>query len=231
MNALEPTRATGPVVIMIDEPTNREWATSEVARDLGVSPSLVRTWIAYMNWEVQRNAQGHRVFIDDDVQQLRNLKAWLDAGNSMKAFRRERQGEGPFDPRLELRNGVRRLREMQSQEAALIAKHRELIDGYIDAKQDLTEKLEKLRAEIDGEAPPAPVADTSAIVQGVLKQLMTALLEKQGKLQLVSRNQEAGRAFIEYAAPGGKKQIVEDLCATDDDRRLLETVLRIIAVG
>ena len=47
-------------VIMMDEPTpdqpNEHWSTSEVARELGVSPSLVRTWIAYMNWEVRRSA-------------------------------------------------------------------------------------------------------------------------------------------------------------------------------
>lgn len=256
MHAAEPIRATVPVVIMMDEtptpaddalPTadaprsQAQWSTSEVARDLGVSPSLVRTWIAYMSWEVTRNAEGHRVFTDEDVQQLRNLKAWLDAGNSMKEFRRERQGEGPYDPRLELRNGVRRLRELQTQEDAMITKHREMLDGYLAARRDLQDRLENLRAEVEVEpgapaaaapaVPAAPTASTSEVVQGVLKQLLSALLEKQGKLQLAGRLEEGGRTYIEYAAPGGRKQIVEDLCATEADRKLLDTVLSIILAG
>lgn len=255
MHAAEPIRATVPVVIMMDEtppnpPSHDEaparsqdqWSTSEVAKDLGVSPSLVRTWIAYMSWEVRRNAEGHRIFTDEDVQQLRNLKAWLDAGNSMKEFRRERQGEGPFDPRLELRNGVRRLRELQSQEDAMIAKHREVLEGYLEARKELQARLESLREEVEltpgapaVEAPAAPAApagpSTSEVVQGVLKQLLSALLEKQGKLQHAGRVEEGGRAYVEYLGPGGRKQIVEDLCATDADRKLLDTVLSIILAG
>lgn len=247
MHAVEPIRATVPVVIMMDEaPTSQEqWSTSEVARDLGVSPSLVRTWIAYMSWEVRRNSEGHRVFTDEDVQQLRNLKAWLDAGNSMKEFRRERQGEGPYDPRLELRNGVRRLRELASQEDAMIAKHREVLDAYLASRLELQQRLEKLRGEVELE-PGSPAAEpgqtvtpapavagpsTSDVVQGVLKQLLSALLEKQGKLQLAGRHEEGGKAYIEYAAPGGRKQVVEDLCATEADRKLLDTVLSIILAG
>ncbi len=242
MPAAEPIRATVPVVIMMDEApkSQDQWSTSEVARDLGVSPSLIRTWIAYMSWEVRRNSEGHRVFADEDVQQLRNLKAWLDAGNSMKEFRRERQGEGPYDPRLELRNGVRRLRELQSQEDAMIAKHREVLDSYLAARGDLQDRLEKLRTEVELEPghpaavpvqPPAMGPATSEVVQGVLKQLLSALLEKQGKLQLVGRHEEGGKAFIEYAAPGGRKQVLEDLCAAEADRKLLDTVLSIILAG
>ena len=251
MHAAEQIRATVPMVIMMDEtpqskdqPSKDHWSTSEVARDLGVSPSLVRTWIAYMSWEVRRSAEGHRIFIDEDVQQLRNLKAWLDAGNSMKEFRRERQGEGPYDPRLELRNGVRRLRELASQEDAMIAKHREVLEGYLGARRELQDRLEGLRAELDHEPgqpaaaapagpvpPPALAAATSEVVQGVLKQLLSALLEKQGKLQVAGRHEEGGKAFIEYLAPGGRKQVVEDLCATEADRKLLDTVLSIILAG
>jgi DNA-binding transcriptional MerR regulator len=125
-----------PTVIMIEEPTNEQpvtqahWSTSEVARELGVSPSLVRTWIAYMNWEVRRSADGHRIFTQADVEQLKALKAWLDEGHSLKEFRREQQGDGPFDPRTELRAGYRHLRELQSQEEALLDKHREIMDRF-----------------------------------------------------------------------------------------------------
>jgi DNA-binding transcriptional MerR regulator len=228
-------------VIMMDEPTqaqpNEHWSTSEVARELGVSPSLVRTWIAYMNWEVRRSADGHRIFTPSDVEQLKALKAWLDEGHTLKEFRRERQGDGPYDPRIELRAGYRHLRELQSQEEALLDKHREIMDSFQDQRKALQDQLEAIRASLGPEDQAdepfagARQGDVSSVVQGVLKQILTSLLEKQGKLQLVRRFEEDGRPRLEYLAPTGKRQVVEDLCAAEEDRRMLETVLRLISHG
>lgn len=226
-------------VIMMDETPDQpteHWSTSEVARELGVSPSLVRTWIAYMNWEVRRSADGHRIFTHTDVEQLKALKAWLDEGHTLKEFRRERQGDGPYDPRIELRAGYRHLRELQSQEEALLDKHREIMDSFQAQRRALQDQLEVIRTGLGPEeehfaAPQASQADVSNVVQGVLKQILTSLLEKQGKLQLVRRFEEDGRPRLEYLAPTGKRQVVEDLCAAEDDRRMLETVLRLISHG
>jgi DNA-binding transcriptional MerR regulator len=211
------------------EVENEHWTTSQVAKELGVSPSLVRTWIAYMAWEVRRNAEGHRVFSHGDVEQLKSLKAWLDEGHSLKEFRRERQIEGPFDPRLELRGAYKRLKEIQSQEEALIAKQHELMALAAAQRQALAAQLEEVRRAAEGE--PAQAPETSALVQGVLKQLLTSLLERQGKLQLVRRFEEGGKVRLEYAAPNGKHQVIDDLLATEADQRLMETVLGLILNG
>jgi DNA-binding transcriptional MerR regulator len=225
---------------MEDATMGREWSTSEVARELGISPSLVRTWVAYMSWEVRRNVEGHRVFSDEDVAQLRGLREWLDAGNTLREFRKERQGEGAYDPRLELRNGMRRLRELHSQEEALIARQRALIDQWVEGREAFMARLEGLAAHAEApevatasvpRAADGPVAPPAAgdTVQGVLKQLLTALMERQGKLQYLGRREAEGRAYLDYMGPGGRLQSVEDLCASEGDRRLLETVLNLIA--
>jgi DNA-binding transcriptional MerR regulator len=230
--------------VMMAELAKDHWSTSEVAKLLGVSPSLVRTWIAYMNWEVRRNAEGHRVFNAEDIEQLRNMKAWLDEGNSLKEFRRERTTEGAFDPRTELRGSYRRLKEVQSQQEALIAKQRELMEAFVAQQQTLDAQLASIREAVESEpaegaptapeieAPAAPTAatelDQSHIVQGVLKQLLSSLLAKQGKLQLLRRFEEDGKAKLEYLAPTGKRQVIEDVVTSDADRQLMETVLTLI---
>ena len=219
------------------EMSNEQLSTSEVAKGLGVSPSLVRTWVSYLNLEVRRNAEGHRIFGGDDVEELKKLKAWLDDGHSLKEFRREMLGEGEYDPRLELRGAFRRLRELQYQDEALMAKQHEILEATRQQREALKTQLEAIRASIgpvEGEEAPAVATggpDRSQIVQGVLKQLLSSLLEKQGKLQLVRRYEEDGRTMVEYAAPTGKKQVVEDMTGTDEDRRLMETVLAIILKG
>jgi DNA-binding transcriptional MerR regulator len=221
------------IVTMMAE-SKEHWSTSEVAKELGVSPSLVRTWIAYMNWEVRRNAEGHRVFTPEDVDQLRNLKAWLDEGNSLKEYRRERTAEGPYDPRIELRGAYRRLKELQTQQDALTAKQEELLETFGAQQAALKAQLDMIRVSVEGEPGPGPAAtsestlDASHLVQGVLKQLLSSLLEKKGKLQLVRRFEEEGRSKIEYLAPTGKKQVIEDVLTSDEDRRLMETVLTLI---
>ena len=223
-------------VIVMAEMSKEHWSTSEVAKELGVSPSLVRTWISYMNWEVRRNAEGHRVFSPEDVEQLRALKAWLDEGNSLKEYRRERQTEGEYDPRVELRSAYRRLKELQSQQDALATKQQELLASFASQRTALADQLSAIRSVVEVEPPvgaaaPEPAAgveDASRLVQGVLKQLLSSLLEKQGKLQLVRRFEEEGRSKLEYMAPSGKHQIIEDVLTSDEDRRLMETVLTLI---
>ena len=225
------------MVIMMDEPTpartNEHWSTSEVAKSLGVSPSLVRTWISYMNWEVRRSADGHRIFSQTDVEQLKSLKAWLDEGHTLRDFRRERQGDGPYDPRIELRAGYRQLRELQSQEEALLDKQRELMSAFQQQRKSLQDQLATIQLGLGEEAQdagprPSSTAPASHVVQGVLKQLLTSLMASQGKLHLVRHFEEDGRPRIEYVGPGGKRQIIDDLCSAPDDRRMLETVLRLI---
>jgi chromosome-anchoring protein RacA len=225
-------------IAMMVEGTNDQWSTSEVAKELGISPSLVRTWISYMNWEVRRNAEGHRVFSNEDVEQLKQLKQWLDEGNSLKEFRRERQVEGPFDPRIELRGAFRRLKELQSQEEALISKQQELLESARQQREALHAQLASIQTQMEGGESPIPTEtvvvaqpDTSHVVQSVLKQLLTAIMEKQGKLQLVRRFEEEGKQRVEYMAPTGKRQIVDDVCTSEADRRMLETVLALILNG
>lgn len=222
------------------EVEKEQWSTSEVAKALGVSPSLVRTWIAYMAWEVRRNTEGHRIFSPEDVDQLKHLKAWLDEGHSLKEFRRERQGDGPFDPRLELRASFKRLKELQSQEDALIQKQHEVMAAAAAQREILMAQLETVRQAMEGESPlaagtietPAESAlDTSTVIQGVLKQLLTSLLERRGALQLVRRFEEGGRPKLEYVAPTGKHQVIDDLCTRPEDQKLLETVLSLILNG
>lgn len=229
--------------VIMAEMSKDHWSTSEVAKQLGVSPSLVRTWISYMNWEVRRNAEGHRVFNAEDIEQLRTMKAWLDEGNSLKEFRRERTADGEYDPRIELRGAYRRLKEVQSQQEALIAKQRELLDTFVAQQQALDGQLASIRAAVESEptaaAAPAPEAlpeatsapelDQSQLVQGVLKQLLSSLLARQGKLQLLRRFEEDGKAKIEYLAPTGKRQVIEDVVTSDADRQLMETVLTLIS--
>lgn len=217
---------------------NDHWSTSEVAKELGVSPSLVRTWVSYLNLEVRRNAEGHRIFGAEDVEELKKLKAWLDEGHSLKEFRRERLGEGEFDPRLELRAAFRRLRELQYQDEALIAKQLEILETTRAQREALESQIKAIQSVLEpgtdpepAASPAAPELDASRLVQGVLKQLLTSLLEKQGKLQLVRRYEEDGRCLLEYGAPTGRKQVIEDVLATDEDRKLMETVLTIILNG
>lgn len=225
------------------------YTTAQVAKRLGVSPSLVRTWVAAMNWELRRNAQGHRTFAESDVLQLEDMKAWLDKGHTLKGYQREVLGVGPFDPRKEIYAAERKLSELLGRWEALQEAESTVAKRFEEERQHLERLLGEVRlasqaaAESAPQAPSPvapqaaePVAESqlggeqvSVVVQGVLKQLLTSLLARQGRLQLVGRHEEEGRVRLEYLAPNGKRQLVEEVCAAPADRDQLETILRLIA--
>lgn len=219
------------------------YTTAQVAKRLGVSPSLVRTWVAAMNWELRRNAQGHRTFTEADVLQLEDMKAWLDKGHTLKGYQREVLGVGPYDPRKEIYASQRKLSELLGRWEALQEAERAVADRFSEEREKLTRLLEGVAQAAEGQAPSLPSAPTaqghaanalggeslSVVVQGVLKQLLTSLLARQGRLQLVGRHEDEGRVRLEYLAPNGKRQLVDEVCTAPADREQLETILRLIA--
>lgn len=222
------------------------YTTAQVAKRLGVSPSLVRTWVAAMNWELRRNAQGHRTFTEADVLQLEDMKAWLDKGHTLKGYQREVLGVGPYDPRKEIYASQRKLSELLGRWEALQEAERAVADRFSEERDKLAHLLEAVRQSAgdlatgapEGAAKPeapapegSPLAgdSLSLVVQGVLKQLLTSLLARQGRLQLVGRHEDEGRVRLEYLAPNGKRQLVDEVCTAPADRDQLETILRLIA--
>jgi DNA-binding transcriptional MerR regulator len=205
------------------EPKQDALTTSEVAKNLGVSPSLVRTWVSYLNLEVNRSAEGHRIFAPEDLLPLESLKAWLAEGHSLKEYRKERQGDGPFDPRIELRSAFRRLNDLKSQQDALLTKQQALQAAINEEQTALQSQLSRIQSLL--ETPTGPI-------EAVLKQLLSAVLESRGQLQRIARFEEDGKTFIEYENPvSGKRQLARDMCQTDAERNLLAHVMTLILEG
>ena len=112
--------------------------------------------------------------------------------------------------------------------------------AFVAQQAALESQLASIQASVESEGAPAPApeapapaaagpeVDPSQLVQGVLKQLLSSLLAKKGKLQLLRRFEEDGTAKLEYLAPTGKRQVIEDVLTSEEDRKLMETVLTLI---
>lgn len=66
--------------------------TKEVSDLLGVNPTTVQRWIKHFNMRTETNEQGHYVFEERDVQQLREIQNQLNSGKRMKDIRLQKQG-------------------------------------------------------------------------------------------------------------------------------------------
>jgi len=63
--------------------------TKEVSELLGVNPTTVQRWIKHFNMGTVTNDQGHYVFEERDVQQLKDIQSQLNSGKRMKDIRLE----------------------------------------------------------------------------------------------------------------------------------------------
>lgn len=208
------------------------FGSSEVARRLGISTSLLRTWITQLNWAVPRNADGHRVFSEADLEDLLALKAWVSDGSPLRAFKRPGDPEpepaspglqpgGPADLRFELRLGYRRMHELASQADAAWARVLAVHEAQAEAQAATLARLEALRAEETERAG----LDRTRLVQGLLKQVLAEVLARRGALKPV----EAAGPWRAYLTPQGHLYELSDVLETPAEREVFEAVLRALA--
>lgn len=211
----------------------RAYGSSEVARRLGISTSLLRTWISQLNWSVRRNAEGHRVFSESDLSDLLALKAWVEAGEPLRAFRRPGEPPGPepepagsggsappggaADLRFELRLGYRRMHELASQAEATWGKLEAVLGAQRSAQSETLERLEALR----NETTERLALERTRIVQGILKQLLAEGLVRRG----AARRVPAPGPWKAYQTPAGRVLELPDFLETDAERELFASVL------
>ncbi|MBH0174344.1 MerR family transcriptional regulator [Fictibacillus sp. 23RED33] len=54
--------------------------TKTVSEELGVNPTTVQRWVRHFNIQCDKNEHGHYLFKQDDIDQLKEIKAQLDNG-------------------------------------------------------------------------------------------------------------------------------------------------------
>jgi DNA-binding transcriptional MerR regulator len=185
-----------------------------------------------MNWEVRRNAEGHRVFGEADLAKLRELKSWLDGGRHLKEFRQVAYGSGEYDPRIELKANFRRVKELLSQHEAILTKQAKLLEAYAEAGHTWLRRVEAVsdeqRATTDASSPSVgdEALQSAFIVEGVLKQLLCETLARQGKLRYTGSETAGQKVRKRYVAPDGRQQVVEDWCREPRTKALLDAVVQ-----
>ncbi len=85
----------------------KEYSVSEAVRLIGVESHVLRYWEDELRIEVRRNAQGHRIYSEDNIRLFRKVRELKEKGLQLKAIRlllegQERQtpGESARDARL-----------------------------------------------------------------------------------------------------------------------------------
>lgn len=77
----------------------KEYSVSEAVRLIGVESHVLRYWEEELQIEIRRNAQGHRLYSEENIETFRCVRALKEKGLQLKAIRllMDRQGEPDLD--------------------------------------------------------------------------------------------------------------------------------------
>ncbi len=73
--------------------TQQMYTIKEAARELGVEAHALRYWEEELGLTIERNAQGRRVYSEEDMQMFKDIMAWKEQGLQLKSIKEMLHGK------------------------------------------------------------------------------------------------------------------------------------------
>ncbi len=70
------------------------YTIKEAAKELGVEAHALRYWEEELGLTIERNAQGRRVYSEEDMQMFKDIMAWKEQGLQLKSIKEMLHGKG-----------------------------------------------------------------------------------------------------------------------------------------
>ncbi|ANX12657.1 chromosome-anchoring protein RacA [Fictibacillus halophilus] len=129
--------------------------TKTVSEELGVNPTTVQRWVRHFNIQCDKNEHGHYLFKQEDIEQLREIKAQLDNGllmsdiqiqsfqTSEKSVELPTQFEEKFD---RLNAAIKALEKKVEEKADAVVSYQML--QHASELEELIKKMENMEARL-----------------------------------------------------------------------------------
>ncbi|MCM3718889.1 chromosome-anchoring protein RacA [Fictibacillus phosphorivorans] len=129
--------------------------TKTVSEELGVNPTTVQRWVRHFNIPCEKNEHGHYLFKQEDIEQLREIKAQLDNGllmndiqiqssqTSEKSVELPTQFEEKFD---RLNKAIKELEKKVEEKADSVVSYQML--QHASELEELIKKIENMEARL-----------------------------------------------------------------------------------
>jgi chromosome-anchoring protein RacA len=129
--------------------------TKTVSEELGVNPTTVQRWVRHFNIQCDKNEHGHYLFKQEDIEQLREIKAQLDNGllmsdiqiqsfqSSEKSVELPTQFEEKFD---RLNAAINALEKKVEEKADAVVSYQML--QHASELEELIKKMENMEARL-----------------------------------------------------------------------------------
>jgi chromosome-anchoring protein RacA len=129
--------------------------TKTVSEELGVNPTTVQRWVRHFNIQCDKNEHGHYLFKQEDIEQLREIKAQLDNGLLMSDIQiqsfqaSEKSAELPtqFEEKFDRLNAAIRALEKKVEEKADAVVSYQMLQ-HASELEELIKKMENMEARL-----------------------------------------------------------------------------------
>lgn len=129
--------------------------TKTVSEELGVNPTTVQRWVRHFNIQCDKNEHGHYLFKQEDIEQLREIKAQLDNGLLMSDIQiqsfqtSEKSAELPsqFEEKFDRLNAAIRALEKKVEEKADAVVSYQMLQHASELEESI-KKMENMEARL-----------------------------------------------------------------------------------
>ncbi len=177
------------------------YSVSEAVRLIGVESHVLRYWEEELSIVVRRNAQGHRIYSEENIDTFRQVRKLKEKGLQLKAIRLLLDKQGRLDF------------EATTQDDAFAEQIRELAGGEtIGETGSVDDESEILCGEIIPAGEPEPVQQFEQILRRLMEEVVSEQNEKLEEAIADCMKEELTDFYLQYS------RIVQEAAATAESR-------------
>ena len=157
--------------------TQQMYTIKEAARELGVEAHALRYWEEELGLTIDRNAQGRRVYTEENMQLFRDIMGWKEQGLQLKSIKQlihgdVESGQGNISGTSSLERSFSGSRDELAGHRIIVYRPKETND-LMGAKQPMTEQPMTGKAVVGYDSAAVEKAEKARRLQELLKQFIS----------------------------------------------------------
>ena len=149
------------------------YTIKEAAKELGVEAHALRYWEEELNLTIDRNAQGRRVYTEENIQLIRDMMGWKEQGLQLKSIKEMIHGKATD-------KGLSGSRDELTGHRIIVYRPKEM-NGLAAPKQLMSEEVMSGQAMVEYDATSVEKAEKARRLQELLKQFISESIRESNE--------------------------------------------------
>lgn len=152
--------------------TKNVYGIKEAAQELGTETHVLRFWEEELALQIERNAQGRRVYTEEDMQTFREVMKWKEQGLALKEIKAFLHGDGKSSERRIIVYRPRGEKDMEERNVEVKKNELQQDAVWKEGKEEKARRFQELLKQFISESIRESNAELlEAVKEGIFKEL------------------------------------------------------------